>query len=108
MLFRSNGLPYLPAKAAAAHLVRQAALELAKYNIQVNAIAPGPFITGINRERMADPAVRKAFADLSPMHRAAMPEEIQGLALFLASPAAKYVTGAQMVIDGGVTLGRAD
>ncbi|MGO8917942.1 MAG: SDR family NAD(P)-dependent oxidoreductase [Stellaceae bacterium] len=102
------GLPYLAAKAAAAHLVRQAALELAKYNIQVNAIAPGPFITNINRARMAEPATRAAFAALSPMHRAALPEEIQGLALFLASPASRYVTGAQMVIDGGVTLGRAD
>jgi NAD(P)-dependent dehydrogenase (short-subunit alcohol dehydrogenase family) len=102
------GLAYQPAKAAAAHLARQAALELARYNIQVNAIAPGPFITGINRERLADPAARAAFAALSPMHRAAMPEEIQGLALFLASRAASYVTGAQMVIDGGVSLGRAD
>ena len=102
------GMPYMPAKAGAAHLVRQAAIELAKYNILVNAIAPGPFITNIAGGHMRNPAARAAFEKLTPMHRLASTEEIQGLALYLASPASKYVTGAQYVIDGGVMLGFAD
>ncbi len=102
------GMPYMPAKAAAAHLVRQAALELAKHNILVNAIAPGPFITNIAGGHMRDPDTAKAFARLTPMHRLATTDEIQGLALFLASPASTYVTGSQIVIDGGVLLGFAD
>ena len=102
------GMPYMPAKAGAAHLVRQAALELARYNILVNAIAPGPFVTNIAGGHMRDPATVEAFARFTPLHRLASTDEIQGLALFLASPAATYVTGSQYVIDGGVMLGHAD
>jgi NAD(P)-dependent dehydrogenase (short-subunit alcohol dehydrogenase family) len=102
------GAPYMAAKAGAAHLVRQAALELARYNILVNAIAPGPFLTNISGGRLRDPAVRQHHERATPLKRMAMPEEIMGLALFLASPAANYITGAQMVIDGGATLGPAD
>jgi NAD(P)-dependent dehydrogenase (short-subunit alcohol dehydrogenase family) len=102
------GMPYMPAKAGAAHMVRQAALELAKYNILVNAIAPGPFVTNIAGGHMRDPATAAAFARFSPLRRLASTDEIQGLALFLASPASSYVTGSQIVIDGGVLLGLAD
>ena len=102
------GAPYMAAKAAAAHLVRQSALELARYNIQVNAIAPGPFLTNISGGRMHDPAVRRHHERVVPLKRMAEPDEIMGLALFLASPSAKYMTGAQVVIDGGATLGFAD
>jgi NAD(P)-dependent dehydrogenase (short-subunit alcohol dehydrogenase family) len=99
------GYPYIAAKAASAHLVRQVALELARYNIQVNAIAPGPFLTTIGGNRMADPIVRKAFESAPLLHRMASPEEIQGLALLLASPAAGYMTGAQFSVDGGALAG---
>ena len=99
---------YLAAKAGAAHLVRQVALELAGSNIRVNAIAPGSFVTNIGGGRMADPAVQKRFAAANPMGRMAMPEEIKGLALFLASPASSYMTGAHLTIDGGGSLGLAD
>ena len=102
------GMPYMPAKAAAAHLVRQAALELAKHNILVNAIAPGPFVTNIAGGHMQDPTTVQAFSKFVPLHRIASTDEIQGLALFLASPAASYVTGAQMVVDGGALLGSPD
>ena len=102
------GAPYMAAKAGAAHLVRQAALELARYNILVNAIAPGPFLTNISGGRMHDPAVRRHHERVTPLKRMAAPDEIMGLALFLASPSAKYITGTQMVIDGGATLGFAD
>ncbi|HWX85534.1 MAG TPA: SDR family oxidoreductase [Xanthobacteraceae bacterium] len=102
------GAPYVAAKAGAAQLVRQAALELARYNITVNAIAPGPFVTNISGGRLRDPAVRAPFEKFSPMRRLCEPDDIKGLALFLASPAAAFITGAQIVIDGGMTLGMAD
>jgi len=100
--------PYVAAKAGAAQLVRQAAHELARYNITVNAIAPGPFVTNISGGRLKDPAVRAPFARFAPMRRVGEPDDIKGLALFLASPAAQLITGAQIVIDGGMTLGPAD
>lgn len=102
------GSPYVAAKAGAAQLVRQAAHELARYNITVNAIAPGPFVTNISGGRLQDPAVRAPFERFSPMHRLGQPDDIKGLALFLASPAARFITGAQITIDGGMTLGMAD
>ncbi|HWW48383.1 MAG TPA: SDR family NAD(P)-dependent oxidoreductase [Xanthobacteraceae bacterium] len=97
------GSPYQISKAGAAHLVKQAALELARYGVTVNAIAPGPFLTSLTT-----PELEQAFRRGSPSHRAAETSEIQGLALFLASSASKYVTGTHMVIDGGAMLGRAD
>jgi NAD(P)-dependent dehydrogenase (short-subunit alcohol dehydrogenase family) len=97
------GMPYQISKAGVAHLARQSALELARYNILVNAILPGPFLT-----QLTTPQLRKRFEAGSPLHRVGRPEEIQGLALFLASPASSYVTGTHIVIDGGALLGRAD
>jgi NAD(P)-dependent dehydrogenase (short-subunit alcohol dehydrogenase family) len=103
------GTPYPVAKAGAAHLVRQAALELARYNIKVNAMAPGPFLTNIAGGRLQqDLALREHHARSVPLKRIAGTDEIMGLALFLASPASDYMTGAEVVIDGGATLGTAD
>jgi NAD(P)-dependent dehydrogenase (short-subunit alcohol dehydrogenase family) len=103
------GTPYPAAKAGAAHLVRQAALELARYNIKVNAMAPGPFLTNIAGGRLQqDAALRAHHANSVPLKRIATTDEIMGLALFLASPASDYMTGAQVVIDGGARLGMAD
>ncbi|MDH7803285.1 MULTISPECIES: SDR family NAD(P)-dependent oxidoreductase [unclassified Rhizobium] len=98
------GTPYMPAKAGVAHLVRQAAMELGRYNILVNAIAPGPFITNIAGGRLRNVEDREAFQKWSVLRRIADTSEIKGLALYLASPASSYVTGAQMVIDGGLHL----
>jgi NAD(P)-dependent dehydrogenase (short-subunit alcohol dehydrogenase family) len=97
------GTPYVAAKAGVAHLVRQAASELAAYNVLVNAILPGPFLTSLTT-----PALEEGFKRASPSHRAAKLHEIQGLALFLASEASSFVTGAHYLIDGGALLGRAD
>jgi NAD(P)-dependent dehydrogenase (short-subunit alcohol dehydrogenase family) len=97
------GTPYLASKGAAAHLVRQLALELARYKITMNAIQPGPFQT-----RIAFPELVPVLAAGSPMHRLGRPEEIEGIALFLASASSAFVTGAQYNLDGGQLLGRAD
>ncbi len=102
------GAAYNTAKAGAAHLVHCVAQELAAYNVTVNAIAPGFFATNIGGGHAKSPAVQAAMAKVIPMHRVGFPEDIKGLALFLASPASAYLTGQQIAIDGGWTLGIAD
>ncbi|HSD74674.1 MAG TPA: SDR family NAD(P)-dependent oxidoreductase [Steroidobacteraceae bacterium] len=102
------GSAYMAAKAGAVHLMHNVALELAGYNITVNAIAPGFFVTNIGGGHAKNPAVQEAVARTMPMRRVGFPEDIKGLALFLASPASAYITGQQISIDGGWTLGRAD
>lgn len=99
------GYAYSATKAAVINLVRHASLELAPYAVSVNAIAPGPFVTNIAGGRMRDAAVRERFARLVPMQRVAEPDEIKGLALLLASPAASFITGTVIPIDGGATAG---
>lgn len=102
------GMPYVMSKAGLMQLVRQAALELAAHDIRVNAMAPGPFITNIGNGRLQDAATQEFFGRQTPMGRMGRPDDIQGLALFLASAASRYITGEQIVIDGGTTLGSAD
>ncbi len=102
------GAAYMAAKAGAAHLMENIALELAAYNITVNAIAPGFFITNIGGGHAKNPAVQEIVSKHVPMHRVGFPQDIKGLALFLASPASGYLTGQQIVIDGGWGLGEAD
>jgi NAD(P)-dependent dehydrogenase (short-subunit alcohol dehydrogenase family) len=102
------GTVYVASKAGVAHLVRQAAIELAAYKIRINAIAPGPCVTNIGGGRLQDKGAQDFFATLHPNHRMATPQDMQGAALYLASPAASHVTGAHIVIDGGFTLGVAD
>ena len=102
------GAAYMASKAAAAHLMRNVALELAAYDITVNAIAPGFFVTNIGGGHAHDPAVQERIAKVVPMHRVGFPDDMKGLALFLASPASGYVTGAEIPIDGGWLLGTAD
>jgi NAD(P)-dependent dehydrogenase (short-subunit alcohol dehydrogenase family) len=102
------GSAYMAAKAGAAHLMRCVAHELAAFNITVNAIAPGFFVTNIGGGHAKDPEVQRAMSAVMPMHRVGFPEDIKGLAPFLASPASAYLTGQQITIDGGWTLGVAD
>jgi len=99
------GVAYAAAKAGAAHLVRNTALELARYNILVNSIAPGPFVTNIGGGHAHKPEVQASFAKRVPLQRMAHTDEVKGLALLLASRASSFITGAQFVIDGGFTLG---
>jgi NAD(P)-dependent dehydrogenase (short-subunit alcohol dehydrogenase family) len=102
------GSAYMAAKAGAAHFMRNVALELAAYNICVNAIAPGFFITNIGGGHAHNPATQETVAKRVPMHRVGWPKDMAGLALFLASPACDYITGQQICIDGGWGIGTAD
>ncbi|HUT50717.1 MAG TPA: SDR family NAD(P)-dependent oxidoreductase [Alphaproteobacteria bacterium] len=97
------GYGYVATKAAIANMVRQAGRELAPYNISVNAIAPGPFRTNIGGGRINDPEVAAAFIEMVPAGRIAETDEMKGLILLLASPAASYLTGTVIPIDGGAT-----
>jgi len=95
------GYSYVCAKAAVVNLVHQAALELAPHQVTVNAIAPGPFRTNIAGGRLHDEEAAKRWAATVPLGRMGQPSEIKGLALFLASPASAFMTGAVVPIDGG-------
>lgn len=98
------GYGYVAAKAAVGNIVRHAAVELARYNVRVNAIAPGPFLTNIAGGRLhREPDVVKKFSAMVPMGRLGQPDEIKGLALLLASPAGSFITGTVIPIDGGTT-----
>ena len=99
------GYGYIATKAAVANLVRQAALELAPWNVLVNAVAPGPFLTNIAGGQLRNPEVAKVFEQMVPLGRIAQPDEIKGLALLLASPASSFITGTVIPIDGGATAG---
>ena len=96
---------YPAAKAGAAHLMRNAALELARYNILVNAISPGPFVTNIGDGHTRDPQVQAQVAKIIPLHRMGNTQEMKGLALFLASSASSFMTGAEIFNDGGMSIG---
>jgi NAD(P)-dependent dehydrogenase (short-subunit alcohol dehydrogenase family) len=98
-----SGYAYVASKAAVNNLVRQAAVELAPYNVLVNAIAPGPFATGINGGRLRLPEVAQRMKTYIPLGRIADTAEIKGLALLLASRAASYMTGAVIPVDGGAS-----
>jgi NAD(P)-dependent dehydrogenase (short-subunit alcohol dehydrogenase family) len=89
-----SGYGYVATKAAVINLVRHAALELA------------PFLTNIAGGRLhREPETVRQFESMVPLGRIASPDEIKGLALFLASPASSYVTGTVIPIDGGSTAG---
>ena len=96
------GYSYSATKAAVLILVRQAALELAKHGVHVNAIAPGPFRTNIGGD--AAPIPPEAWNDIVAIGRMAEPEELKGVALLLASPASSFMTGAVVPVDGGQLL----
>lgn len=99
-----GGRGYETAKAAVLHFTRCAAVDWAPHGITVNAICPGLFMTDTNREwNERRPEVIAEFVKHIPMGRPGEPDEIGPLAVYLASPASAYVTGAAFVIDGGYT-----
>jgi NAD(P)-dependent dehydrogenase (short-subunit alcohol dehydrogenase family) len=96
------GYSYSATKAAVIIIVRQAALELAKHGVHVNAIAPGPFRTNIGGD--AAPIPPEAWNEIVALGRMAEPDELKGVALLLASPASSFMTGAVIPVDGGQLL----
>lgn len=106
---------YSTAKAAVLHLTRSVAAELGEDNIRVNSISPGAIVTGIFGKGVGlDPdvadrevaALETRFAKAQPIPRAGLPDDIARAAVFLASDAASFVNGADIVVDGGAISGR--
>ena len=100
-----GGRSYETTKAAVFHFTRCAAADWAPHKITVNAICPGLFMTDTNREwNEKKPEVIDAIVEGIPMGRPGEPDELGPLAVYLASPASAFMTGAALVIDGGYTL----
>jgi len=91
-------------KAGDIMLTQVLARELGQYNIQVNAIAPGIVQTKFSRALWEDAELMARYQATVPLRRVGKPEDVAGAALYLASPAADWVTGTVLVVDGGATL----
>jgi gluconate 5-dehydrogenase len=103
-LARPTVVPYTAAKGGVRQLTRGMAVELAPHNIQVNAIAPGYFATEMNRALIDNPEFNGWVCKRTPAGRWGQPTEIAGLAVFLASRAADYMTGQLVTMDGGMSV----
>ncbi len=97
--------PYTSSKSGIRGLTQLLANEWAKYNINVNAIAPGYMITENTAPLRSDPVRNKAILDRIPAGHWGDPEELQGAVIFLASAASNYMNGFTLAVDGG-WLGR--
>ena len=95
---------YAATKSAQENLVRGIARQVAADGVTVNNLCPGVFFTDRNRECLGDPAYARKVTDAIPMHEYAMPEDAAGAALLLASDAGRYITGATIMVDGGLSL----
>ena len=102
-----TGLPersaYCASKAGLIQLTKVLALELAPYNVTVNALCPGPFATDLNLPVINNPQANQYFLDHIPLGRWGRPEELKGVITFLASDASSFMTGAALAFDGGWT-----
>jgi NAD(P)-dependent dehydrogenase (short-subunit alcohol dehydrogenase family) len=101
--------PYTPysyaiAKAAVVNFTKQAAHDLARWGVRVNAIAPGPFKTHLGGKEPTSAEADAMWSAVVPLGRMGDPKEIRGLALLLASPAGSFMTGGVYPIDGGALL----
>lgn len=93
---------YTPTKAGVTSLMQSAACALGTYGIRCNALLPGTIRTGMNEEDLADDGKRQYMEGRIPLGRLGKPEDMAGPAVFLASDMAAYVTGAQLLVDGGL------
>jgi len=93
---------YTPTKAGILSLMQSCAVALGKYNIRANAILPGTIATDINKEDLADVTKRENMEKRTALGRLGVPSDIAGPVVFMASDLAKYVTGASLLVDGGL------
>jgi L-rhamnose 1-dehydrogenase len=93
---------YTPTKAGVHSLMQSAAVALGKHGIRCNSVLPGAIETAINRDDLADPAKRSSMTSRVPLGRLGAPEDLVGPIVFLASDMAAYVTGAALLVDGGM------
>lgn len=93
---------YTPTKAGILSLMQSTAVALGKYNIRANAILPGTIATDINKEDLSDVVKREGMVNRTVLGRLGNPDDIAGPVVFLASDLAKYVTGASLLVDGGL------
>ena len=97
---------YAAAKSAMIGMIRTMATELSPHNVRVNAIAPGWIDTAMSRKAFAgDPARKSKIISRTPMARLGEPDDVGWAAVYLASQAAKFVTGSILPVDGGVSMG---
>jgi len=101
---RSGGADYCAAKGGLSNLVETLAIEEASRGTRINAIEPGMILTPMNARAEKDETYRKTLERNIPVGRAGEPSEVADLAVFLASDRARYITGARIVIDGGLSL----
>jgi gluconate 5-dehydrogenase len=104
VLARPTTAAYSAAKGGLMMLTRSMAAEWARHNVQVNAIAPGYFATEMNADIRARPEFDSWVRGRVPAGRWAVPDELAGTAIFLASPASDYVTGHTLFVDGGLSV----
>jgi NAD(P)-dependent dehydrogenase (short-subunit alcohol dehydrogenase family) len=90
-------------KAAIIHMTKMLAVEWAEHGIRVNAIAPGTVETPTRAGILSDPQMRQGILGRVPLHRFGTPEEMASAVRYLASPAAAYITGQTLLLDGGLT-----
>ncbi|KAL1761012.1 hypothetical protein FB107DRAFT_286615 [Schizophyllum commune] len=95
---------YTPTKAAILSLMHSSAVALGKYNIRCNAVLPGTIMTDINKEDLSDKAKYEGMVKRTALGRLGAPDDIAGPVVFLSSDLAKYITGAPLLVDGGLLV----
>ena len=99
---RSNISPYTVSKGGVRQLTKSMAVEWAQHNIQVNTLSPGYIITDMNSALIQDKAFNEFVINRTPARRWGKPEEIASVAVFLASPGSDFITGQNIIVDGGL------